>query len=345
MLKHPATFSPLIIEAIATELREQWELVRKAWSHDRALLWVLDPFAGIGKIHQIDPTRQWAMTYGVELEPEWADQHPHTACGDSTKLAELGFGGYSFDTIATSVAYGNRMADQYLPPESDTSKRFTYAVALGRKCSDNSSAAMQWHDGFRGDPYRQLHADVWDECDKVLRPGGRVVLNCKNHIRKGAEQHVTEWHIKYLMDKGYELLRDYTLETDGIKFSPYRARFKERMVVLVKPSDDQLMFPSFAEHKVPSGASLDERFNAFHDANPWVMNHIVAMADDLVLNSGVNKFGVKLIVERMRWDWTVRTGSEGGFRLNNSFTSRYARMLLLRRPQYESMINTRSLKT
>jgi len=345
MIKHPATFSPLIIEAIATELREQWELVRKAWSYERALLWVLDPYAGIGKIHQIDPTRQWAMTKGVELEPEWADQHPQTICGDSTKLDEMGLSAHQFDTIATSVAYGNRMADQYIPPPSDKSKRFTYATALGRKCSDNSSAAMQWHNGPRGDPYRQLHAEVWDACDRVLRPGGRVVLNCKNHIRQGEEQFVTEWHIGYLIDKGYRLLRDYELETSGIKFSPNQARFNERIVVLVKPTEDQLRLPSFVEHEVPSGASLDDRFNAFHDANPWVIEHIAAMADDLVLNSGVNKFGVKLIVERMRWDWTVRTGSEGGFKLNNSFTSRYARMLLLRRPQYEPMINTRSLKT
>lgn len=234
--KHPATFSPLIIDAIATELREQWELARQASPGARSLLWVLDPFAGVGKIHKIDPTRQWVITKGVELEPEWAEQHPDTICGDSTTLGAM-FGADSFDAIATSVAYGNRMADQYLPPTTDTSKRFTYAIALGRKCSANSSAAMQWHNGPAGDPYRQLHADVWDECDKVLRPGGRVVLNCKNHVRKGQEQYVTEWHTDYLQSKGYALLRDYELATSGIKFSPNQRRFNERIVVLHKPAE------------------------------------------------------------------------------------------------------------
>lgn len=225
--KHPAKYSAPVLEALDHALFIQWAshpATPAEFGETRPLLEVLDPFAGVGTIHQLDT---WARTWGVELEPEWADQHERTICGDSSSMPFFGDG--MFDTIATSPAYGNRMADQYLPPESDKSARYTYAISLGRECSEGSGAAVGWSVA-----YERLHGAVWAECDRVLAPGGRVLLNCKNHFRKGVEQPVTEWHIGWFTDRGYSVLSDAELGTDGIKNSPHQKRCAERLIVLKK---------------------------------------------------------------------------------------------------------------
>ena len=48
---------------------------------------------------------------------------------------------------------------------------------------------MQW-----GDAYRSFHVKAWREAWRVLRPGGRFVLNIKDHIRNGERMPVTDWH-------------------------------------------------------------------------------------------------------------------------------------------------------
>jgi len=219
--KHPATFSKPVVEAMRSALLDQL----RASGTDIRPLEVLDPFAGVGGIH--DVAFEGVITHGVELEPEWANQHDATICADSTDLTFWPAG--SFDTIATSPAYGNRMADQYLPPDTDKSRRYTYATALRRKCSDNSGAALHW-----GDDYRTLHDRVWSQCDRLLMPGGRVLLNVKNHYRKGVEQDVAGWHLDWFLGRDYRGITDTALGTDGIKHSPNRQRCQERLIVLEK---------------------------------------------------------------------------------------------------------------
>lgn len=126
---------------------------------------VLDPFAGVGRIHELE--RPGRVTVGVEIELEWAATHPHTVCGDSTSLP---FPNETFDYIATSPTYGNRMADHH--NARDDSRRFTYKHMLGRDLHPNNSGRMQW-----GAPYRRLHETVWAECWRVLKPDGRLIIN------------------------------------------------------------------------------------------------------------------------------------------------------------------------
>lgn len=139
---------------------------------------VLDPYAGTGRIHEL----RHVHTTGVELEPEWAALHPDTIQGDAGRLP---FAADTFDAIATSPAYGNRMADQSVRPGART---YSYAHALGRLLSPASGAALQW-----GPAYRELHARHCDEFARVLRPGGRFVLNMKDHTRGRERQNVVDW--------------------------------------------------------------------------------------------------------------------------------------------------------
>jgi len=175
---HPATFSTPILTAIDELLRDDGV--------------VLDPFAGVGKIHQL--ARPHRRTIGIELEPEWAGKHPDTICGDARNLLAL-VAGMGVDQIATSPTYGNRMADKH--EATDASDRATYRHRLGRPLTDGNTGGMQW-----GDDYRTLHAAVWGAAVDVLPVGGLFILNIKDHVRGGVVQEVTSWHVSVLHSLG-----------------------------------------------------------------------------------------------------------------------------------------------
>ncbi len=205
---HPAKFSDALLPVIAEHLEGYWK--------------VLDPMAGVGTLARyLYGHRLWSN----ELEPEWAVQCPVPRSNFDAR--SLPFAADSFDAIATSPTYGNRMADHHVATErcrscggtgADTGggqsrvvadcgpcggtgrrlhKRHTYRHYLGRSLTPGNTGQMQW-----GDEYRQTHQEIIAECVRVLRPGGRVVWNVKNHIRKGQVVDVVRWHENALADAG-----------------------------------------------------------------------------------------------------------------------------------------------
>lgn len=199
---HPCPFPDSTIELIASYL----PLARYPI--------VIDPFAGVGKIHVLPNT-----TYGIEIEPEWGRQFPddaqgnyYTIIGDATKLT---MEDATFSAAATSPCFGNRMADHH--QARDPSARNTYRHKLGRELSPNSSAGMQW--GFE---YRAFHEAAWTELTRVVRVGGRFVLNIKNHIRAGQVQRVSEWHLRTLMSLGWRLHALDVMTRPGNRFGANR---------------------------------------------------------------------------------------------------------------------------
>jgi hypothetical protein len=73
------------------------------------------------------------------------------------------------------------------------------------------------------------------------------------------------------------------------------------------------------------GLTIQERFEDFHAKNPWVyqaLRHLMAEA----VRKNVKKIGIKLLYERLRWD-VITTTTATDFKLNDHFTSRYARLL------------------
>ena len=186
MVSHPATFGPGVLSAIRRSLDPDTRMV-------------LDPFAGVGGIHDLGrrPDDTMYRTYGVEIEPEWANAHWRNLCRDARSLPEDWTD--LFDAIATSPAYGNRMADSY--DGRDGSRRHTYRMSLDRPLTEGNGAGLQW-----GQAYRDLHCAVYHECWRVLRPGGLFVLNMKDHIRAGRRQFVTAWHVSALREIGFVYL-------------------------------------------------------------------------------------------------------------------------------------------
>lgn len=80
-------------------------------------------------------------------------------------------------------------------------------------------------------------------------------------------------------------------------------------------------------------------FVAFHRENPHVYAELERRALKLYAQ-GVKRLGVKWLVECMRVDHQIATKSDE-WKLNNSHTAYYARLLLHRRPELSSIIETR----
>ena len=179
--KHPAKFS--------RNLYEWFEKILK-YPQPRRLL---DPFGGIGGIFTLTHKLFLTEIFCVEIEPEWAAYDSRITVGNAL---DLPYEDDYFDAACTSPTYGNRMADHH--EARDSSKRNTYRHTLGRPLASKNSGQLQW-----GPRYREFHIQAWTELRRVLQPNARFVLNCKNHIRKGKIQRVTEWHVEVLNSLGF----------------------------------------------------------------------------------------------------------------------------------------------
>jgi len=92
---------------------------------------------------------------------------------------------------------------------------------------------------------------------------------------------------------------------------------------------DLLPFPDLPpfEDKPPA---LVEAFWSFHESNPQVYGLIDRFTRQAIA-AGRERFGMKAVFERIRWYTTVETQGET-FKLNNNYTSFYARLWMHRNP-------------
>lgn len=191
--QHPAKFSEPILDQLDRLVRAEHRRLGRE-------VWVLDPFAGVGRIHRLHREGR-VSTVGVELEPEWAACHSRTICADS--LAWMRGADVSeeprarlFDVIATSPTYGNRMADAH--DARDGSLRRSYRHDLGRPLSAGTSGDLPW-----GPRYWSFHAAAYRLMFDVLQPGGLLLLNVSDFVRHKALVSATMWHRGAIAGAGF----------------------------------------------------------------------------------------------------------------------------------------------
>ena len=207
---HPAVFNDQVLELMASMLDDR---------HRR----ILDPFAGVGRVHELRDLVDWEIeTVGVEIEPEWADLHPDTHVGNALALK---YEDRAFDAIVTSPTFGNRLADHH--NAQDGSVRRSYTHDLGRQLSEDNSGSMQW-----GEKYQEFHIKSWIEAKRTLRPGGRLLLNISDHIRQKQRQYVLTWHTQTLLFLGFVLVDASRIATQRMTLgSNYAARVQSELVL------------------------------------------------------------------------------------------------------------------
>lgn len=108
---------------------------------------------------------------------------------------------------------------------------------------------------------------------------------------------------------------------------------------------DQLLLPIAELVHAPADEDLTigQRFDRFHADNPWVLQALEQLTEDW-LARGHRRVGVKQMFEVIRWQYGRQTSGDQGFRCNNDFTSRYARLLIERHPEWVDAIETRRLR-
>ncbi|MEK9724416.1 MAG: hypothetical protein VW405_13170 [Rhodospirillaceae bacterium] len=97
------------------------------------------------------------------------------------------------------------------------------------------------------------------------------------------------------------------------------------------------------------GAAIDQRdplelrFEAFHEANPNVYRLFERFTKEAIA-AGRVRIGAKAIFERMRWYFAFETTGDT-FKLNNSFTSFYARLFMADHPEHADLFETRERRS
>lgn len=99
--------------------------------------------------------------------------------------------------------------------------------------------------------------------------------------------------------------------------------------------DDQIDL--FQEHK-----SKRDKFEKYHKDNPHVYSLFKKYAFQLI-NSGVRRFGSKLIIERIRYETAIETKSED-FKISNNHTCYYSRLFALQYPEYKKVFIFKEIK-
>lgn len=88
---------------------------------------------------------------------------------------------------------------------------------------------------------------------------------------------------------------------------------------------------------------LDVRFVEFHHSNPHVYERLVELAYEW-LNAGHDYCSIDMLCHHLRFEQGIKTQGDS-FKVNNSFTSRYARLISANHPSLSPLFRTRSLRS
>lgn len=89
--------------------------------------------------------------------------------------------------------------------------------------------------------------------------------------------------------------------------------------------------------------SADDKFMEFHKKNPQVYQELVKLTEQAIQN-GRNKIGIKMLVEVVRWNRFLQT-TDADYKINNNYTSRYARLIIENRPEFGDIFSLRTLRS
>ena len=96
--------------------------------------------------------------------------------------------------------------------------------------------------------------------------------------------------------------------------------------------------------RMPKAKTIEEAFETFHALNPWVYEHLATYARELKAR-GREHVGIKMLFEVLRWSFFMSTDDPNStFKLNNNYSSRYARLIMSQEKDLDGIFRARELK-
>ncbi len=95
------------------------------------------------------------------------------------------------------------------------------------------------------------------------------------------------------------------------------------------------------QKSLPFEGTIQEKFEKYHAERPEIYDQLLRLTRELQ-SYGFRHYGMKSIWERMRWHFQIEKGDQE-FKLNNNYTSRYARKLVHDHPELEGFFEMREL--
>ncbi len=90
-------------------------------------------------------------------------------------------------------------------------------------------------------------------------------------------------------------------------------------------------------------SKLDRDFKVYHQENPRVFELLRFYCAEVYRN-GHRHYSIDAIMHRVRWHIDIETKDSDGYKMNNNYTSRYARLLMSTFEQLEGFFRIRKLK-
>ena len=89
--------------------------------------------------------------------------------------------------------------------------------------------------------------------------------------------------------------------------------------------------------------TVQQRFEIFDEQHPEVWVLFVQFSQQ-VRAAGRDKYSARAIIHRIRWHYAVNPERDEGFKINDVFSSRYARKLLEDDPTFVGFFELRELR-
>lgn len=89
---------------------------------------------------------------------------------------------------------------------------------------------------------------------------------------------------------------------------------------------------------------IEEKFQEYHKNNPNIYSILARLARQ-AKTSGKRKMGVKMLWEVMRWELLIQSTDVEGYKLNNNYPSRYARLIMEQEKDLSTFFETRQLRS
>lgn len=87
---------------------------------------------------------------------------------------------------------------------------------------------------------------------------------------------------------------------------------------------------------------IEAAFRAFHHDHPEVYRELAVLARAWK-TAGHKKLGIATLFEVLRWNAHLEGRDVDGFKLNNNYRSRYARLLMANERDLDGLFDTREL--